>query len=367
MKQRGSLLRIAWTAAAVVGLSLASLAYAQQDKVQLKNGKEKVVRVTSEDFDALRYALLEGGSGSFPWDDVEAIRYANARKFDEAIEAFATKKPAEALPLLEELAADDKLRAPLRHGALFHLGVAHQRSGAPDKALATYEVLLKEFPKSRYLRAVGANLLALELGDSASANAVRVLESALTAARSGSTDVKLLAGFDVLRGQLLERQKKPADAERVYESAAAVSGADPQVVAAAKLGSARCAQSAGRTADAERRYRDIVKADAPNVVLAGAWNGLGDIALAQATSKRDPDGLRVALLAYLRGVVLYVPTREDPSEEYERALAGATRAFRAIGELESNADQKRLFLDRARQRRDQLASEYPGSRFLQGL
>jgi hypothetical protein len=42
----------------------------------------------------------------------------------------------------------------------------------------------------------------------------------------------------------------------------------------------------------------------------------------------------VALLSYLRGVVLYVPAQGEVTDEYERALAGSARAFKAIGELE---------------------------------
>ena len=116
--------------------------------------------------------------------------------------------------------------------------------------------------------------------------------------------------------------------------------------------------------DGNQRYRELTKADAPNILLAGAWNGLGDLALEQGVAKRDPDGLRLALLSYLRGVVQYVPAQGEPTDELERALAGAARSSKAIGELESNPERKQAFLDRSRQHRAQLEAQFPGSRFI---
>jgi hypothetical protein len=104
--------------------------------------------------------------------------------------------------------------------------------------------------------------------------------------------------------------------------------------------------------------------EAPSDVLAGAWNGLGDLALAEATQKRDQDGLRYALFAYLRGAVLYVPERGGTTEEHERARAGAAKAFRSLGELETDATRKKLYLGRAQQLVEQLKNDYPRSRFI---
>jgi len=139
---------------------------------------------------------------------------------------------------------------------------------------------------------------------------------------------------------------------------------DPELVMEAKLALARCAQLADRGNDAQTKYREIVAADAPNDVLAGAWNGLGDLALKDGIAKKDADGLKYALFAYLRGVVLYVPERGGTTDEYERALAGAYRAFRACGELESDAAKKKLFLNRAQLRLEQLKADYPRSRYI---
>ena len=336
---------------------------AQQDKIVSKDGKERLAKISSEDYDGLKLSV-EGGSTTIPWRDVDSIRYANATKYHEALDAFLTASAADALEKLQPLAADDKLRPVLRHGVLYHLGLTEERLGNTDEAIQALQTLLTDFPRSRYLVSAGSHLLALNVAKGDPSGAAKFLETTLSSARSGGGAGQ--ASFDFLRGRILEEQKKFADAQRTYEGVSS-SGADPELAFAAKLALARCAQKDNKTNDAQRRYRELVTADAPSDVLAGAWNGLGDLALAEAAQKRDQEGMRYALFAYLRGVVLYVPDRRGSSEEYERALAGAAKAFKGVGELDSDAARKKTFLTRAQQLRAQLAAEYPRSRHLEGL
>ena len=343
------------TAATVLALcALAASVPAQQDKIVSKDGKERTAKIASEDYDGLKLSV-EGGSTTMPWKDVDSIRYGNAAKYHEAVDSFASASPSQTLPLLEALLADDKLRAVLKHGALFHLGLTYKRLGEDDKAIEKFEQILREFPKSRYLVQIGGNLLSLYAVKGDAGGAAKALDATLKSA-SG-------AQFDFLKGRLLEEQKKFADAERAFQSVATAAGADADLQLAAKLALARCAQRAERVKDAEDKYREIVKLDAPNDVLAGAWNGLGDLALARGTKDRLADELRYSLFAYLRGVVLYVPERGGTTDEYERALAGSAKAFKAVGELENDATKKKQFLTRSQQCLAQLAEQYPRSRF----
>lgn len=342
-------------------------ALAQQDRIVTKDGKEKIAKVQSEDYDGLTLSVEGGGTTGLRWKSIESVRYSNADRYYRALDTFASGAPADALPQLEALNADTKLRPVLRHGVLFHLARTYQRTGQTDQALATYETLLETFPKTRYLLTVGANLITLYRAKGTVGAGAKTLEARLTTAQGSSSDPSMQAGIGVLRGAILEAQGKSADAQRVFESTAGISGADAEVVAAAKLGIARCAQRAGKTADADQRYRDLVVSDAPSEVLAGAWNGLGDLALEPATAKRDSAGVREALFAYLRGVVLYVPDREGATDEHERALAGASKSLKTLGELETDADKKKRFLDLSRRRRDDLAATYPQSRYLKDL
>lgn len=345
-------------ASLTLAVALCSLTGAQQDKVVFKDGKEKTVKIQSEDYDGPKLSV-EGGSTTEPWKNIDSIKYNNSAKYQEALDAFTSGGPGQALPKLEELLADDKLRPVLRHGALYTLGLAQKRVGQDDKAIASFETLLKEFPKSRYLISVGTNVLALYVAKGDPAGATKALDATLKGAGGAAGP-----GLEFLKARILEEQKKYPDAERAFQTVASASANDPDLALAAKLALGRCAQFANRANEAQTKYREIVAADGPNEVLAGAWNGLGDLALADGTAKRDADGLRYALFAYLRGVVLYVPERGGTTDEYERSLAGASKAFRACGELESDAAKKKLFLNRAQLRLDQLKADYPRSRYL---
>ena len=343
--------------------ALSAPARAQQDKIVLKDGTQKVAKILSEDVDGLSYSL-EGGSAGVRWDKVESIRYGSADKYYAAVDVFNAGRIDEALPMLTELAADTKMRPVLRQNVLFFIGLSHERQNKPDEALASYTQLLKDFPKSRYLLEVGSRMLAIYLARGEAAQASKSIEAAVSAAQAAGLTPGVAAGFGLLRGKLLEAQGKFDDATGTYNKTVSETGAEPDVVLAAKLGIARCSQGAGRASEAEQRYREIIASDAPAEVLAGAWNGLGDLSFDPAYSKRDTEGLLDGLFAYLRGVVLYVPTRGSASTEHERSLAGASKAFKALGDLEKAADKKKSYLDRAKACGDQLAALYPNSIYL---
>lgn len=350
---------------ALLALALGAATSAQNDRVILKNGKDKQVRIKTEDLDGVWYSA-PGGAGNtvIKWNEIDSIQYSGADAYNKALETLATGRIADAAGQLETLAGDAELRPVLKQSVLFHLGVANARLGKADAALARYKELLSGFPKCRYLLPVGASVLSLHLAKNDVNGAATALEPVFASEKDAGADPSVQAGLGVLRGQLFEAQKKLDQAVSAYEGITRTPKAEPDVINAAKLGLARCAQARGNKNDAEQKYREICKLDAPNAVLAGAWNGLGDLALEAATAGRDPDGLRVALLDYLRGIVLYAPGPGEPSDELERALAGAGRAAKSISELESNAERKQLFQERSRQHLAQLSSQYPGSRYL---
>jgi tetratricopeptide (TPR) repeat protein len=346
--------------------SLGGTASAQQDKIVLKDGKQKVAKILTEDFDGLTYSL-EGGSAGLRWEDVDSIRYGSADKYYAAVDLYNAGKLDEALPVMQELAADTKLRPVLRQNVLYFVGSIQERQSKSEEAAATYAQLLKDFPKSRYLLDVGSRLLAIHLARGDATQASRLVDEAVKAAQAAGAAPGMQAGFGLLRGKLLEAQGKFDDASSMYSKTSTEADAAPDVATAAKLGVARCSQGAGRASEAEQRYREIIGLDAPSEVLAGAWNGLGDLSYEPALSKRDPEGLLDGLFAYLRGVVMYAPARGGDTNEYERSLAGASLAFKALGELEKEADKKKTYMDRAKACRDQLARDYPNSIHLKKL
>jgi hypothetical protein len=119
-----------------------------------------------------------------------------------------------------------------------------------------------------------------------------------------------------------------------------------------------------KTADAEAKYRGLVSRDVPALVLAGAWNGLGDIMFAAGKAKPDADVITDALYAYLRGSVLYTPNPGESTLELERSLRGSADCFLALSQIETKPERKNLYAARAKDRIEYLQTKFPNSRYL---
>jgi tetratricopeptide (TPR) repeat protein len=352
-------------AAPIVLVALGGSALAQRDTVTLKTGETQEVVVTSADYDAVNYKMIgKDVQSRFKWPEVQNVRYGSAADLYRAVDAMNAGKVQDAATALDKLAGDAKLRPVVRQEVLFTQGLAARRLGDVDKAIGAWRELLKSFPKSRYLIATGGNLMGALLSKGDVGGASKTLDDLTAAAKTAGLDAAAQNSFGLLRARILLEQKKYAEAQNSFAQVASASGISPDVVTQAKYGLAFCAQMQGKTADAEKSYRELTTADAENTVLAGAWNGLGDLALEIGRSKRDPEKLRDALFCYLRGVVLYGPTQEETTDEHERALAGAANAFESLGQLETNAENKKTLIARAREKRSQLETQFPGSRWL---
>src|SRR5262245_63582755 len=84
--------------------------------------------------------------------------------------------------------------------------------------------------------------------------------------------------------------------------------ADDATKAAAELGIARCLVGQQKAGEAEAKYRGIIGRDGlPASVLAGAFNGLGELTYKAGYAKRDADMINNALFHFLRGSVIYTP------------------------------------------------------------
>jgi hypothetical protein len=161
---------------------------------------------------------------------------------------------------------------------------------------------------------------------------------------------------------VLETQNKYGEARAIYESIEKQTTAKPETLAAARLGIAESLLREGKAAEAESRFKQIVGGTGPAFLMAGAWNGLGDILIEQGKSKRDVDTLLEALYAYLHGVVQHVPGPGEPTDQQERAMAGAVSCFRALSQLEQDKDRKAGFETRANEELARLKRLYPQTR-----
>lgn len=354
--------RVAPLSLALLGLSLPALGQAGRDKIRLKDGKDQDVQIETEEYGGVTFKPARGATATAPWGEVRSIQYGGAPEFAAALASFNAGRLPEAEKEFEELKADAKLRPVLRQHVLYHLAQTHHRQGKFDAAIAAYDVLLKAFPKGRFLFQAGSGLLACHLAKKDPAGAEAAYERFKGDSRAVALDGGGEAELGMLRGRLLEAQGKFAEARAVFEVAQRTAGGATAIANEAKLGIARCLLRGGKGAEAEPMLRELKDLpDAPNRVYAGAWNGIGDLVKEEGRTKKDPEKLLEALYAYLRGVVQYRPGPGEPTEEYERAQAGAAECFRFISELEKNADRKRLYSERSRERFAQLKKEFPSS------
>lgn len=340
---------------------------ATKDVVNMKNGQTELGKVKVADFNGIEIDPAKGASKRIPWTEIapNGVVYANAQ-WQAVMDNLAVSKFADAMPGLMELKGDTKLPDPLRQNVLYFLGVAHQQLGQADEALAAYKELTTAFPKSQYLMDVGDAIVTIYSAKKDYAGAVKALSDLDIAAAEASFS----ASVGVLKGRVFEEQQDWAKAGGAYDVASRATGIPPTVQLQAELGLARTLAAQNKKTEAETALTKLKSKEGPNHLMAGIWNGLGDLMLERGRSgnggKGDADQLLDALYMYLRGVVQYAPLPGQPTREYERALDGSARAFRALGEVETVADRKRLYQQRAAQRVEQLKREFPNSPFANG-
>jgi tetratricopeptide (TPR) repeat protein len=341
---------------------LASAARAQEgeiDKVYLRDFNVEQGKILEENFAGLTLQPDKGAKKTIAWDQIQSTEYFDAPP--ELANGLATLRagdPAGALELLSTALTTEGLRPLVAQQAAFLMAVAEQRMGKPKEALAHYEKLLSEYPKTRYLRMIGENLIVLHLKLD-DANGAKAALDKLAQGAKGTDGLEPLT--QLLDGRWLEAQGKLAEAKERY---AAVEGAAGSIAQEGKLGRARVMLRDGKAGEAEPILRDLIQNGTSSRVQSGAWNGIGEIQSAEGKAKKDGERILEGLYAYLRTVVQYKPLPGEDTEEYERALFGASNCFDLLSQLEQNPEKKKLLRDRQRERIEQLQQEFPNSSFL---
>lgn len=367
-------LRGASLAIAALCLCLSATAQETKDTVVLKDGKSETGSIKSEEYAGLAFSPTKGPPRTIEWSQIapDGITYggAGAAELQSAKDSLAAGKVDEALQKLELLKGEAKLRAVLKQNVLYYIPVLQQRKGDYDAAIAGFKELVAAYPKSRYLMDVGERMVACYAAQKDVAGGSKALDELSAAANAAGVENGFGSAINVLKGRILEQQGKFPEAAAAYGVAEKASGVSPTVVFQARLGQARCFVALNRKPDAEAIYRKLVSEDAPNAILAGAWNGLGDLLKEEARKGRDgkgdPEKVLDALYAYLRGVVQYAPVPGETTDEYERALAGSRDCFKFMSDLETKADLKKLYRDRSAERGELLKKEYPNSPYVKG-
>ena len=333
-----------------------------KDTILFKDGKSDTGLVKSEEYSGVTFNPAKGAARTIEWKEIapNGITYAGNLEYTSAKEAFDAGKYPDALKGFEELLADAKLRPVLKQNAEYFVATMRQNGGEHDKAIEMYKKLQADFPKGRWLMEIGEGLVACYAAKKDVAGAGKALDELSAAATSAGVEASFNSAVNVLKGRLFEEQQKFAEAQAAYGVAEKATGVPVSIAQQARLGLARCMVALNKKPDAEAAFRKIVSEDAPNAVLAGAWNGLGDLTVEAArAAQNDPDKLLDAVFCYLRGVVQYAPVPGESRAEYKRALKGSAEVFRYISQVEKNADRKRLYAERAKERDEQFKKEFP--------
>lgn len=370
MRKMNPLSRGALVAFANVALTLAlgvlavpAVAQDEDDTIRKKDKTTMSARVKSEDLKGA--VVIPSGTGgkaeiTIGWKDIASIDYAGSPDFRKARGYVEAGNMAEAIPLLEALRKESTLRDVLKNNVLFLLGSSHMRAGEYDKAIEVYSDLFTKFPKTQYLLSAGDQLINAHLAKQNQQGAKDALESMLAKAKAAGIDTTPL---NVLKGRVFEAAGDYSSALSAYKTVFDAA-TDDAGKAAAELGMARALFGQGKFGEADAKYRALTVRDLPPLVLAGAWNGLGDLMLKAGKEKRDVELITDSLYAYLRGCVLYTPQTGEPTAEYERAVAGAYECFKGISEIETVDARKKTFMARAKERREHLETKFPNSRYL---
>lgn len=351
--------------AAALALGLACAGFAARpadaqeeadDVVVKKDGSRTSGKIESEDMKGC-VIVVSKAKLTISWGQIKSVDYAGPLEFKTARRNAEAGNTIDAIPALEKLRGQDSLRALLKPHVLNLLGMCYTRSGEWDKGVEAINDLFTKHPNTQFQNAAGENLVQCQVSKGDPAGAMATLEKI---SKSGDT-----SGLGLLKGRVKEALKDYAGAAGEYKNVLDTAK-DDATKAAAELGMARCLFGQGKGSEAEQRYRGLVQRDLPNMVLAGAWNGLGDIMKDQGFQKKDADVLTDALFCYMRGSVQYTPQGGDPTAEYERAIKGSAECFRLLSEVEKDETRKKAFASRARDRLEFLQAKFPNSTYLSG-
>ncbi|MBK7874656.1 MAG: tetratricopeptide repeat protein [Planctomycetes bacterium] len=351
---------------ALAALFLTAVPAFAQDTVTLKDGKTEQGRVKSADYEGLTIEN-KGQAKTIEWSTVAGVAFKDPPdEYTAGRDSFDQSKWDDALASFDKLKADSKLRAPIRQDAFYLAASVQLAKGNWDGAIAGFDALRKEFPKSRYLIEAGEGYVTAFSAKKDYAGASKALDTLSNEAAVAGVPAGFNAAVSLLKGRLLEDQGKTTEAAAAYGVAEKATGAPLVVLQQARLGQGRCllAQKT-KNAEAEAIFRKLTGEDASNLVLAGAWNGLGDLWMLDAMSKGEAekiDKINDAAFAYMRGVVQYGPGPSESAREYKRSLEGSMRAFQALSQVEKNADRKKVYQQRYLERKEQLEREFPGGK-----
>ena len=304
------------TVVAAIALLLASAASAA-DTVVLLNGQRHTGTVLRDD--AEKVALRTRGEVEFASSQVREVIYDDGRPESYTLGkvAYLERRYDQAVNYLVT-ALDQQPNKLLVQYIYYYEGLAHDRLGENEEAVACFEKLWEMGNATRFWMEAGNNLVPLYLNTGNVAKAEKVIKEI-----SGNDRAR--AQVNVWRAMILEKQKRYDQAIKAYREAASdARSRQPEIASEAEIGIARCQIYAKSYSEAARSLRSLIQGTEDNGIRARCYVLLGDALAAQARSSAEYEE---AVMAYLR-----VPTLYPGSQETEaKALFEAGNCFKKMG------------------------------------
>ena len=286
-----------------------------------------------------------------PYEFTHGVNAMNKGNHEEAVKQFEKA--------ISRIKQSNSPNHPLRDFCRKHIMESHMATGDPAAVEAAARELRKEKPDSFFLRE--SFLMQYEAAKTRRNAAlqeatIKELDEVIKADRRFAD--QLSRDAELLRADMMETSKNFAGALNIYTKL----GGDRDLWEGVSLGILRCQSALGRTSDLKTKVESLLlelkdrREKSPRVYL-GALIGQGDVNLAEGRIKE-------ALLEYLKGAL--DPGSAGRTYEHETAIAKAAIAAAKYGKQfgEKDKTNKILYIDRAKDLRDELNRTFRASAWL---
>jgi len=346
----------------LIVLAAAAAPAAAQDVIRYKDGTaDQECEVVTLNYRTVDYDIVLGNKVRQQADakkvgEIGVDKNQSTFEFNQGQSAMEAGNFAEAIDKFERVKRDPRARDLLKQTAAINVVRCHYYSESVQGCLAAIQSLRTMKPDTFFLM----ESYQLEIKACLAKNDVAGAQAAVTALEGKGNSENMpdwTRAADVLRGGLLEMQKKWREALTIYRKY----GGDKEAGDDAKIGELRClketADWAGLSVRAEAVLGELKNRKLPNDRLStAAYNARGE-------SNLNGGKFKEALLDFMQGVAVFSKSGGG-NKEHETALARASFCSTRIA-LAEKADKARrdTYKRRAMELEADLKRGYPGSAY----
>jgi tetratricopeptide (TPR) repeat protein len=333
-------------AATLTVLASSALAASAQyiDSITM-SGKSVDGEVQKETYKEVTIVLKDGGTinadlkqvSDIAWDPTGIpAAFDNAKKLQDA-------RDYKAAIVQWNKCTGNSVRKVLQQHVFFNLAKCQQLDQDFGAATASYQSLLKTYPDSKYLSQIYPGLVECAFHSGKLPDALTVIKEALAKAKELGMDEDFTGDMKLREAMIYERQKQYGPAGGAYQSL--ISHKTPKIAFSAQVGIGRLAVISKDFDKAKITMEKVIRDCEPayRMVLAGAYNGLGDYYW--STADKNAANVKEALFCYMRTAVLYLPDSTEPVDEHERGMYMSAKCLKKLAEDAKDAEKDKLMND----------------------